>query len=65
MKTLGDRLREVLMVTSLLRYLLIDVKSQADLPKKQISLDSAMIRLRSVTSSARSSAPSIPDRISS
>ena len=64
-KSLGDRLRESLIVTPLIKRLSHDKNSQAILPNKPSSIDAATIRLRSATSSARPLAPSKPDGISS
>ena len=64
-KSLGDRLRESLIATPLIRCLSHDKKSQAILPNTRISLDAATIRLRSVKSSAHPLALSILDGLSS
>ena len=64
-KSLGDRLRESLIVTPLIRCLSHDKKSQAILPNKRNSVDAATIRFCSATFSARPLAPPIPDGLSS
>ena len=65
MRSIGDRLRESLILTPLIRCLSTNKNSQAILPSKRSSLDAATLHLCSAASSARPLVPSIPDGLSS